>query len=320
MEEMSNKFETDSEISMSIFEVRSSDEEITSVNDRLNHQNNFVPKAVLTKIGRFPVNAARQNLSSQATTASTARKVNTARPIVNCVNTTKGNAVKSNVKGNWENVVKPSAHCEWRPINVLDNVSKDSASMILKRVDYIDAHGRSKFGDFVPDLWIVVLRIGKLQGLREFSGVGFISTQQMVINSPCLTDTKNWLFQCKRHLLASLKQTTLGKDFSNPLMVDSLPKTIWLSIHLVVYNEELAIPGQTTTGKESSNSFMAGSLPKTMHFCDSLQSDEDSFDHIKLMILCTNFLIMVHDLENLKTSHLLKKEFLQMYPNRGGLN
>ncbi|GJV00383.1 hypothetical protein Tco_1329653 [Tanacetum coccineum] len=144
---------------------------------RLNHQNNFVPKVVLTKTGRFPVNAARQNLSSQATTTSTARKVNTARPIVNeirprnnflkshspnrrpfnrptaskanpvkvnGVNTAKGNAVKSDVKGNWENVVKPSARCEWRPINVLDNVSKDSASMILKRVDYIDAHGRSK--------------------------------------------------------------------------------------------------------------------------------------------------------------------------------
>ncbi|GKC45457.1 hypothetical protein Tco_1063179, partial [Tanacetum coccineum] len=40
---------------------------------------------------------------------------------------------------------------------------------------------------------------------------------------------------------------------------------------------ELAIPGQTATGKESSNPFMAASLPKTIHFCDSLQSDEDSF-------------------------------------------
>ncbi|GJZ26293.1 putative ribonuclease H-like domain-containing protein [Tanacetum coccineum] len=49
----------------------------------LNHQNKFVPKAVLTKTGIFPVNTARQNLSSQAATASTARKVNTARPIVN---------------------------------------------------------------------------------------------------------------------------------------------------------------------------------------------------------------------------------------------
>ncbi|GJS55017.1 hypothetical protein Tco_0628379 [Tanacetum coccineum] len=50
---------------------------------RLNHQNKFVPKAVLTKTGIFPVNTARQNLSSQAAATSTARKVNTARPIVN---------------------------------------------------------------------------------------------------------------------------------------------------------------------------------------------------------------------------------------------
>ncbi|GJT40606.1 hypothetical protein Tco_0940471 [Tanacetum coccineum] len=94
---------------------------------------------------------------------------------------------------------------------------------------------------------------------------------------------KSWLVQ---------DQTVLGKDYSNPLIADSLPKTIWLSIHLVVYNEELATPGQTATGKESSNPFMAGSLPKTIHFCDLLQSDEDSFELIELMILCTNFLTM----------------------------
>ncbi|GJX25259.1 putative ribonuclease H-like domain-containing protein [Tanacetum coccineum] len=50
---------------------------------RLNHQNKFVPKAVLTKTGIFPVNTARQNLSSQTAATSTARKINTARPIVN---------------------------------------------------------------------------------------------------------------------------------------------------------------------------------------------------------------------------------------------
>ncbi|GJT68035.1 hypothetical protein Tco_1019515 [Tanacetum coccineum] len=43
-------------------------------------------------------------------------------------------------------------------------------------------------------------------------------------------------------------------------------------------------------------------LPKTIHFCDSLQSDEDSFKLIELMILCTNFLTMVLDLDNTKTS------------------
>ncbi|GJT85959.1 putative ribonuclease H-like domain-containing protein [Tanacetum coccineum] len=39
---------------------------------RLNHQNKFVPKAVLTKTGIFLVNTARQNLSSKAATTSTA--------------------------------------------------------------------------------------------------------------------------------------------------------------------------------------------------------------------------------------------------------
>ncbi|GJS04039.1 hypothetical protein Tco_0320547 [Tanacetum coccineum] len=34
--------------------------------------------------------------------------------------------------------------------------------------------------------------------------------------------------------LASPKQTTLGKDKSNPLIVDSLLKTIWLSMHYVI--------------------------------------------------------------------------------------
>ncbi|GJS89873.1 hypothetical protein Tco_0772509 [Tanacetum coccineum] len=37
-----------------------------------------------------------------------------------------------------------------------------------------------------------------------------------------------------------------------------------LSIHLVVYNEELAIPEQTATGKGISNPLMAGSLPKKL--------------------------------------------------------
>ncbi|GJR44125.1 ribonuclease H-like domain-containing protein [Tanacetum coccineum] len=48
-----------------------------------------------------------------------------------------------------------------------------------------------------------------------------------------------------------------GKDKLNPLIVDSLLKTIRLSIHLVVYNEELAIPEQTATGKGISNPLMA---------------------------------------------------------------
>ncbi|GKF36830.1 hypothetical protein Tco_0113588 [Tanacetum coccineum] len=44
---------------------------------------------------------------------------------------------------------------------------------------------------------------------------------------------KDWLVQ---------EQTTLGKDFSNPLMVDSLLKTVWLSTHHIYVCEELASP------------------------------------------------------------------------------
>nr|GEV59580.1 ribonuclease H-like domain-containing protein [Tanacetum cinerariifolium] len=50
---------------------------------RVNHQNKFVPSVLLTKTGKFPVNAARQIYFSQAASTSTASKVNTARPFVN---------------------------------------------------------------------------------------------------------------------------------------------------------------------------------------------------------------------------------------------
>ncbi|GKA78545.1 putative reverse transcriptase domain-containing protein [Tanacetum coccineum] len=69
----------------------------------------------------------------------------------------------------------------------------------------------------------------------------------MVISSPCLTDIKNWLVQ---------KQTTFGKDFSNPFTADILLKTIWFSTHHASHNEALAIPEKTDTSKEISNLFI----------------------------------------------------------------
>ncbi|GJR59280.1 ribonuclease H-like domain-containing protein [Tanacetum coccineum] len=63
---------------------------------RVNHQNQFVPKAVLTRTGRIPVNTARasgtnqvstarHNFNRQAVLTNAARKVNTVKPIVNDV-------------------------------------------------------------------------------------------------------------------------------------------------------------------------------------------------------------------------------------------
>ncbi|GJU92906.1 putative ribonuclease H-like domain-containing protein [Tanacetum coccineum] len=106
----------------------------------------FVPKAVLTKTGIFLVNAARQNLSSQAVETSTARKVNTARPIMNEIRqrnnfykshspikrlfnksttpkanftnhkvNTAGDKRVSAVGGYRKTAVKTSSCCNWRP-------------------------------------------------------------------------------------------------------------------------------------------------------------------------------------------------------------
>ncbi|GKC41003.1 ribonuclease H-like domain-containing protein [Tanacetum coccineum] len=52
---------------------------------RMNHQNQFVPKAVLTRTGKIPVNTARHNFNSQAVLTNDARKISIVKPFVNKV-------------------------------------------------------------------------------------------------------------------------------------------------------------------------------------------------------------------------------------------
>ncbi|GJV29159.1 ribonuclease H-like domain-containing protein [Tanacetum coccineum] len=90
---------------------------------RINHQNKFVPTAVLTRSGRIPVSTAKQVSKV---------KVNIVK--VNGVNIAGQKAV-STVKGNEVTAVKASAGCVWRPKKTdLNNGSKDnSGSWISKR-------------------------------------------------------------------------------------------------------------------------------------------------------------------------------------------
>ncbi|GJV34409.1 hypothetical protein Tco_1394809 [Tanacetum coccineum] len=78
------------------------------------------------------------------------------------------------------------------------------------------------------------------------------------------TNGHQFTMSYRHHELASPEQTDSGKDFSNPLIVDSLLKTIWFINAPCYFNEALAIPGQTAAGKELSNPLMADSLPKTI--------------------------------------------------------
>ncbi|GJZ55571.1 putative ribonuclease H-like domain-containing protein [Tanacetum coccineum] len=136
---------------------------------------NMVPRAVLMKSGLVSVNTTRQvNDGHSKTTVNAARpmsyfskiahstikrpvhknttfknsninqKVNTARD--KKFNTARPKAVVNDVKGNNFNIVKASACWVWKSkTKVLDHVSKhNSASITLKKFDYVDAQGRSK--------------------------------------------------------------------------------------------------------------------------------------------------------------------------------
>ncbi|GJV23785.1 hypothetical protein Tco_1376480 [Tanacetum coccineum] len=135
----------------------------------------MVPRAVLMKSGLVSINTARQvNVTHSKTTVNAARPMSylfktthstVKRPIhknttfknsnidqrvniVSCkkINTARPKAVVNAVKGNSFNAVKASACWVWKPkTKVLDHVSKhNSASITLKKFDYIDAQGRSK--------------------------------------------------------------------------------------------------------------------------------------------------------------------------------
>nr|GEY94674.1 hypothetical protein [Tanacetum cinerariifolium] len=100
---------------------------------RVNHQNsqrlshphskrNFVPKAVLTNSGLKTLNTARHPSSRAALSVNTARPINTANP-------------RSNVNGEKPSLNRPTG-------NVIDHISKDSGSYMLKRFNYVDLQGR----------------------------------------------------------------------------------------------------------------------------------------------------------------------------------
>nr|GFA15069.1 hypothetical protein [Tanacetum cinerariifolium] len=60
--------------------------------------------------------------------------------------TSQSPRVVSAIQGNRENVFKSSACWIWRPTgNVIDHISKDSGSYMLKRFNYIDLQGNKSF-------------------------------------------------------------------------------------------------------------------------------------------------------------------------------
>ncbi|GJX27262.1 ribonuclease H-like domain-containing protein, partial [Tanacetum coccineum] len=100
------------------------------------------------------------------------KNVNAARPKV-VVNTARLKAVVNVVQGNNVNVVKALACWVWKPkTKVLDHVSKhNSASITLKKFDYIDAQGRSKSEKGVIDSGCSRHMTGNMSYLTDFEEI-----------------------------------------------------------------------------------------------------------------------------------------------------
>ncbi|GJY74474.1 hypothetical protein Tco_0478905 [Tanacetum coccineum] len=76
--------------------------------------------------------------------------------------------------------------------------------------------------------------------------------------------------------LASPKQTALGKDISNPLIVDSLLKTIWLSMHHVIamkhwlFQSKQLLEGSSEMVVMTRNYFLQYTQLEILEFHDTL--------------------------------------------------
>ncbi|GJV96934.1 hypothetical protein Tco_1548511 [Tanacetum coccineum] len=81
----------------------------------------------------------------------------------------------------------------------------------------------------------------------------------MVISSPCLIDNKE---------LTSPEQTALAKDFSNPLLVDSLLKTIWSSVHHVFTLKHWLVQSKRLLSLQIEPSPSHSPEPSTQHSPD----------------------------------------------------
>ncbi|GJY95748.1 ribonuclease H-like domain-containing protein [Tanacetum coccineum] len=218
---------------------------------RLNHQNKFVPKAVLTKTGIFPVNTARQNLSSQAATTSTARKVNTARPIVNEIRP-RNNFYKSHspIRRPFNRTTTPKANFSNQKVNTAEvkvvSAIREKREIVVKP----SAVRRWTLDDMIWGSLYSFLRA--TYGVELVSAASLINTARPKLSTdstkiecmkleamvkerrifkcwfPYHTTNGHQFTMSNRHQeLASPEQMAFGKDFSNLLVANSSLKTIW---------------------------------------------------------------------------------------------
>nr|GEW23014.1 uncharacterized mitochondrial protein AtMg00810-like [Tanacetum cinerariifolium] len=207
---------------------------------RLNHQNKFVPTAILTKTDRFLVNAARQNFSRQAASTSTIRKVNTTKPIVNEIRsrnnvykshsptrrpfnrppapkakfanhkiTTAGDKMVSAVGGNTETAVKASA--EYQEFNGGPVVFGGSKGQITGKGFFShDTKCLVLSPDFkLPDANQVLLRVPRQNNMYSFNLENILPSKDLacLIAKATVDESNKWHMRTTTPMLLVIKES-----------------------------------------------------------------------------------------------------------------
>ncbi|GJY28417.1 uncharacterized mitochondrial protein-like protein [Tanacetum coccineum] len=204
---------------------------------RVNHQNfakkthpcpkkNMVPRAVLMKSGLW-VNTVKD-------------KFNTARP-KEVVNVARPKAVVNVVKGNSVNAVKASSCWVWKPkTKVLDHVSKhNSASITLKKFDYVDAQGRSKSDQGVIDSRCSRYMTGNMSYLTDYEEIdgGYVAFGGNPKGRKTIARTP------QQNGVAEKKNRTLIEAARTMLADSKLPTTFWAeAVNIACYVQNRSSP------------------------------------------------------------------------------
>ncbi|GJZ79414.1 hypothetical protein Tco_0644251 [Tanacetum coccineum] len=165
---------------------------------RTNHQNfsnsrsNFAPTVVLTKSGLVPISTARQSSSREAAPISTARAIKTAapKPFVNVVKSRPNAFQKSH---------SPSRRSFYQHTTLKNRNLNNRVNTV--KVNSVNTAKGKRVISAVGEQGINVVKSTACWVWRPKIKCWLYTTQQMVINSPCLTDKKE---------LAIPGQTTTG--------------------------------------------------------------------------------------------------------------
>nr|GEV54921.1 hypothetical protein [Tanacetum cinerariifolium] len=313
---------------------------------KLNHKNKFVPTTILTKTGRFPVNVARQKFSSQAASTSTARKVNTARPIVNEI---RPDIMFSAVGGKRETAVKVSACCNWRyKRHCWNRVSKynsgtksrecvdikDPLGIKAYLVDYQDFNGgpvllenKVLFTDieclvFSPDFKLpdenqVLLRVPRQHNMYNFNLENIVPSKGLacLIAKATVDESTKW------HRRVTTPMFLVTKESNTRPPAEAVSTGCYVLNRVLVTKPQNKTPYELLTGKIPIISYIRpfGCHVTTLNTIDQLGKFEEKFDEGFLVgYSLSSKAFRVYNLETKRVGENLHINFLENKPNVAG--